>query len=136
MLGVVPRVPSPEATVPITDLGNPRYVSLRTFRRTGVAVDTPVWAAADGSRLYVMTTLSTGKAKRIRNNPLVEVAACDMRGRVTGEWVPARASLASSPEELAAGLDRIARKYGWQYRLSRIRGSHADETVIELSDRA
>ena len=75
--------------MPLATIGKPRYISLRTFRKTGVAVDTPVWVAAEGGKLYVMTTLATGKAKRIRNNPQVEVCDCDMRGRTKGERIPA-----------------------------------------------
>lgn len=118
-------------------IGNPTYISLRTFRRTGVAVDTPVWVAADDGRLYVMTSLVTGKAKRIRNNPLVEVCACDMRGRPKGDWVPAQARILAEPGDVAAGLGRIRRKYGWQYRLSRLTSrNHASEAILEIGDRA
>jgi PPOX class probable F420-dependent enzyme len=127
----------PELTVPLAAIGNPRYIALRTFRKTGVAVDTPVWAAADDGRLYVWTSLDAGKVKRIRNNPLVEVCACDMRGRPKGEWVPAQASIAASPEEVVAGEARIARKYGWQFKLTRLTSRNtANDTMIEIRDRA
>ena len=123
--------------MPLSDIGNPRYIALRTFRKTGAAVDTAVWAVAESGRLTVWTSLSSGKVKRIRNDARVEVCACDMRGRPKGAWVPAQARLAPTPEEVAAGLGRIARKYGWQYRLTRFRSrSDANETIIELSDRA
>ena len=122
--------------MPLATIGNPRYISLRTFRKTGVAVDTPVWVAAEGGKLYVMTTLATGKAKRIRNNPQVGVCVCDIRGRTKGEWIPAQARIAESPEEVAAGLARVGRKYGWQFRLSRLRGNHDNETILEISDPA
>jgi len=122
--------------MPLASLGNPRYISLRTFRKTGVAVDTPVWAAADDGRLFVWTALSTGKVKRIRNNALVEVCACDMRGRPKGAWVPAQARLAASPAEVAAGEARIARKYGWQYKLTRLTSRNkVNDTVIEIAER-
>ena len=121
----------------LSQLGDPRYILLRTFRRTGVAVDTPVWVAAESGRLYVLTSLVTGKAKRIRNNPEVEVCQCDMRGRPRGEWVPARATLAASPEAVTAGRARISRKYGWQYKLMHVRrGVRPYETVIEIADRS
>jgi len=122
--------------MPLATLGDPRYISLRTFRTSGVAVDTPVWAVADGGRLYVWTALSTGKVKRIRNNALVEICVCDMRGRPKSDWVPARARLASSPEEIAAGEARIARKYGWQYKLTRLTSRNkVNDAVIEIAER-
>jgi PPOX class probable F420-dependent enzyme len=120
----------------IATLGDPRYIALRTFRKSGVAVDTPVWAVATGGKLFVWTALSSGKSKRIRNNGLVEVAVCDMRGQVKGPWVPAQARLASSPEEVAAGESLIARKYGWQFRLSRLTSrDKKNDTMIEIADR-
>jgi uncharacterized protein len=61
-----------------------RYVSLTTFRKTGVAVPTPLWFTEDSGKLYFMTRSDSGKYKRIRNNAGVRVAPCTMRGRVTG----------------------------------------------------
>ena len=43
------------------------YVSLTTFRRTGVPVRTPVWAAPDGATLVVWTRTDSGKVKRLRH---------------------------------------------------------------------
>ena len=123
--------------MPLATIGDPRYISLRTFRKTGIVVDTPVWAVASNGKLYVWTSLASGKAKRIRNNDRVEVCACDMRGRTKGEWVPAQARIASSPEELAAGEALVARKYGWQFKLSRLTSrDKKNDTMIEVSDRA
>ena len=67
-----------------------RYLNLETVRRNGTAIRTPVWFAADDApgggpaTLYVYTTADAGKAKRVRNNPAVRIAACDMRGGITG----------------------------------------------------
>ena len=119
-------------------IGNPTYISLRTFRRTGVAVDTPVWVAADDGRLYVMTSLVTGKAKRIRNNPLVEVCASDMRGRPAGEWIPAQARIADSLEDVARAVRGLKKKYGFQFRLFSLTNRSSEgfgDTVIEIGPR-
>ena len=65
-----------------------KYLSLETFRKNGEGVRTPIWFAAekDGGAavLYIYTIADTGKVKRIRNNPRVRIAPCDMRGNVTG----------------------------------------------------
>ncbi|WP_209308980.1 pyridoxamine 5'-phosphate oxidase family protein [Blastococcus sp. CT_GayMR16] len=45
----------------MTPLPSSTYVSLTTFRRTGVPVSTPVWAAPDGDTLLVWTRTDTGK---------------------------------------------------------------------------
>lgn len=92
-----------------------KYLSLETYRKSGVGVRTPVWFAADpqgGSppNLYVYTIGNSGKVKRIRNNPAVKVAPCDMRGNVTGEWVPAIAEVISG-DAAQLGMKLLNRKY-------------------------
>lgn len=59
------------------------YVLLTTFRKSGEGVPTAVWIAAlpDGSCGFT-TEATSGKVKRIRNNPKVTLQPCDMRGRV------------------------------------------------------
>lgn len=95
-------------------LGRGKYLSLTTFKRDGTAVSTPVWVARDGDELVVITDAGSGKAKRIRNSGRVEVAACDVRGRVTGPSVEGQARLVDSTgTEYIAG--QIKRKYGLQY---------------------
>ena len=45
----------------MTPLPTSPYVSLTTFRRTGVPVSTPVWAAPDGDTRVVWTRTDSGK---------------------------------------------------------------------------
>ncbi len=61
-----------------------KYISLATFRKTGVAVPTPIWFAEEGDKLYFMTNSKLGKVKRIRNNAQVKIAPCTIRGKITG----------------------------------------------------
>jgi PPOX class probable F420-dependent enzyme len=120
----------------IAAIGNPSFIALRTFRKSGVAVDTPVWVAADGGRLYVYTAGTSGKAKRIRNSGTVEVCASDMRGRPKGEWVPAQARILDGAADVAHGLALLKRKYGIQYRLVTLFDrNRADVVILEISDR-
>ncbi len=91
-----------------TSLRGHDYIDLVTFRRSGVGVHTPVWFAQAGGKLYVMTRSDSGKMKRIRNNPRVEVAACSARGRRLGPATSATARLA--PDQ-PAGRSAIRRKY-------------------------
>ena len=87
-----------------------KYVSLATFRRNGQEVRTPVWFAEQAGKLYVMTRTDSGKFKRIRNQPQVRLAACTMRGKVTGPWADGQARILDRAEE---GIARqaLARKY-------------------------
>jgi uncharacterized protein len=94
---------------------NQKYISLKTFRKNGVGVATPVWFGEDSGNLYVMTRSDMGKTKRIRNNPKVTAAPCTMRGKVTGPEFPATARILP-PEEFAHGRGTISRKY-WMARI-------------------
>ena len=92
-----------------------KYISLTTFRKSGVEVATPVWFGEDDSKLYVMTASRMGKAKRIRNKPQVKVAPCTIRGRVTGPEFPAIARILP-PQEHKHARAIINRKY-WMARI-------------------
>ena len=106
-----------------------RYISLTTFRKTGVGVPTPVWFGEDNDKLYVMTRHDLGKAKRIRNNPQVKVAPCTIRGKVTGSEFTATARILP-PEEHKHARETINRKY-WMARIPLI-WSRTD-TYFEIS---
>jgi PPOX class probable F420-dependent enzyme len=93
-----------------------KYISLTTFRKNGAGVATPVWFGEEDGALYVMTRSDMGKVKRIRNNPMVKVAACTIRGKVTGPELAARARLLPLEEHVRA-RQAINRKY-WMARLS------------------
>src|SRR5881275_2612361 len=93
---------------------NQKYISLTTFRKTGVGVATPVWFGEEDGKLYVMTRSDMGKAKRIRNNPHIKVAPCTIRGKVTGPEFPATA-LILPLEEHSRARQTINRKY-WMAR--------------------
>ncbi|MGO8796730.1 MAG: PPOX class F420-dependent oxidoreductase [Candidatus Sulfotelmatobacter sp.] len=116
------------ATIPVS-IRAQKYISLATFRKTGVKVATPVWFGEDPERLYVMTRSDMGKTKRIRNNPHVTVAACTIRGRVTGPELAASARILP-PEEQAHARETINRKY-WAARLPLIWGR--TDTYLEIT---
>ncbi|XVS62982.1 PPOX class F420-dependent oxidoreductase [Actinosynnema sp. CA-299493] len=99
------------------DLAAGKYLLLTTFRKDGTAVPTPVWVAGGDGTLYAWSATDTGKVKRIRRSGDVRVGPCDIRGRPTGEQVPATARLLDG-----SGSDRvrslIAKKYGVVGKLS------------------
>jgi PPOX class probable F420-dependent enzyme len=85
-----------------------KYISLETFKKNGQGVKTPVWFVLNNDALYAYTEADSWKVKRIRNNPRVRVAACNIRGDVKGPWLDATASLVEGDERLAPDklLDR------------------------------
>lgn len=87
-----------------------KYISLTTFRKTGVGVSTPVWFGEEDGKLYLMTIAQSGKVKRIRNNPLVKVAPCTMSGKVSGPEFRATARLLT-PGDHKRARQTINRKY-------------------------
>jgi PPOX class probable F420-dependent enzyme len=92
-----------------------KYINLETFRKSGQGVRTPVWFVADPStaqptKLYVYSTADSGKAKRIRNKPLVRIASCDMRGRLLGDWMEGRAEIMAG-DEAQRGMQLLNKKY-------------------------
>ena len=94
------------------------YVSLATFRKTGAAVATPVWCAADGDALYIFSASKAGKVKRLRNSNKARLAICDARGKLLGDWVDAKAEVITEPTTVATALAALRRKYGWQMWLA------------------
>jgi uncharacterized protein len=96
----------PDST--LARFGNQKYISLETFKKNGEGVKTPVWFVLNDGALYVYTEADSWKVKRIRNNPGVRVAPCNIRGVVKGPWVDAVASIVDGDERRVADklLDR------------------------------
>src|SRR5262245_7783105 len=85
-------------------------ILLTTYRRDGRPVSTPVSIAVEDDHAYIRTWKTAGKLRRIRNNPVVEVAPSTFRGRPTGPSIRARARILDGNESKhAAAL--LARKH-------------------------
>jgi len=102
-------------------LADEKYVSLITFRRSGVPVHSAVWFARfgdDPDTYGVLTETNAGKVKRIRANSRIEVQVCDIKGNVeTGaEKFSGTARLVLGDEAVAV-RKAIAKRYGLTYRL-------------------
>ncbi len=117
-----------------THLRGHQFMKLTTFRKTGVAVPTPVWFAQDGDRLYVTTQANAGKVKRIRHTARVLVEPCTVRGDSLGPAVEARARILDAEDGRRA--DRaLTRKYGLQKRLFDLFGmiNRSQRTYLEIT---
>jgi PPOX class probable F420-dependent enzyme len=95
-------------------LGDERFLSLTTFRKSGERVSTPVWIGRDGDALIVTTPQASGKVKRLRNSPRVEVRPCNRMGRVKDGVEPV-ASVAEvlTDEGIRERLTGIIRRKYW-----------------------
>jgi uncharacterized protein len=92
-----------------------KYISLTTFRKNGVGVQTPVWFGEENGKLYVVSEADSGKCKRIRNNSSVRIAPCTVRGKITGPEFEARAIILP-PERSPGARASVRRKY-WLARI-------------------
>ena len=80
-------------TPTFADLAAAKYVLLTTFRKDGTPVPTAVWAAADADRLLVWTVTDSYKVKRLRRDPRITLAVCDVRGNPRSDAVPGTATV-------------------------------------------
>jgi PPOX class probable F420-dependent enzyme len=102
--------------VPVpAEIHSQRYLNLATFRKSGVAVSTPIWFAEDDDKLYFMTNSKLGKVKRIRNNPQVRIAPCTIRGKITGPEFAATVRILGTEQS-----DRVRRLIKAKYWLARL----------------
>jgi uncharacterized protein len=102
---------------PFSNLQKSNYMALTTYRKTGLAVTSPVWFAQAGDALYVVTEPHSGKMKRIRNNGQVQVAPCNVRGVPKGPAADATAREVTSPADCKAADDALNAKYGVQKKM-------------------
>ncbi len=120
----------------LATLDRQRYLNLATFRRNGRAVETPVWFALREGRLYVFTDGTSGKVKRLRANPRIRIAPCDMRGKLKGDWGEGQGRIIDEPAAVEAAYAVLRRKYGLQMRVidffSGLAGRISRRAILEL----
>lgn len=106
------------SAIPFADA---KYVNLRSFKRDGSPVDTPVWFAIRGDRILIFTDGTSYKVKRIRRNAKVELARCDVRGRLLGPWLPGQCRVVEDePELIRSAYDALNEKYGFLMRFGTV----------------
>jgi uncharacterized protein len=125
-------------TTSLNELSAARYVLLRSFRRDGTPVDTPMWFALDEGALLFRTGIGP-KTKRLERHPDVELTLCNYRGRVRPDATPVkgRATILSGAD--AARADGLLHaRYGWQYNtipLIRIPGVTQGHRELSLREK-
>lgn len=119
------------------------FVSLGTYRKNGALVAVPVWIARDGDELVVTSERTTGKVKRLRNDPRVTLRPCNRMGKVEPGAVTVEAhGRVGGPASADARADAaLRRKYGLQYRailgfeslVRRIQRRPGDRVILRIS---
>jgi len=122
-------------TPTFADLAKSQYILLTTFTKDGRPKPTPIWTAADGDRLLVITEGKSWKVKRIRNTPRVTLATCTMGGRPTSEAVEGTAAILDKSHNRAV-YDAIGKRYGVAGKVfnffSKLRGGMDNNVGLEL----
>ena len=95
----------------LNEIKSQKYISIETYRKDGTPVRTPVWFVVRNNELHIVTRDQTGKIKRLRNNQEVKIAACTIRGKITGQWMQGKGKLLTKSEtqKIAEWRDK---KYG------------------------
>ena len=98
-----------------------KYIRVTTFKKDGTEVSTPTWVVAlDDGKIGFYTSSTSGKAKRLKNNPQVVVQPSDGRGRPKPGSSPiAGTALVVSGPERDAIYDRVVAKYGFMTKITR-----------------
>lgn len=93
-----------------------RFVSLTTYRTNGAGVATTVWIAGDAGTLLVVTPTESGKVKRLRNNPRVQLVSCSRSGKIApgAQPVDGTAEIVADSPSLR---EPFQRKYGFEYKV-------------------
>ena len=93
-------------------LADETYINLETFKRDGSGVKTPVWCAPLEDKIVIFTEADSFKVKRLRRDPRIRAAACDVRGKVRGTWQEGSGIVVDSPDREARAYEALHEKYG------------------------
>ncbi len=107
------------------ELADEKYLLFTTYKRSGDAVATPVWAVAlDAGKIGFWTSSGSGKAKRLAHTPKVTVQPCGSRGKIKDGTSPVTgtAKVVSGPE-LEGIRARIVDKYGFMTKITKLLGT-------------
>ncbi len=124
---------------PFVSLYPHQYALLKTFRKSGDAVPTPIWFANENGKLYITTGSTSGKVKRIKNNGRATLTPCDQRGRIIGDGKEVEGTARVLPAAEHAHANAVLlRKYKILYRMFDVLGflTRRKSTYIEVSPNA
>ena len=92
------------------------FIALTTYRKNGTPVITPVWFVQRDGKLFVWTAADSGKAKRLKRNPYVQLGPSNHSGKLLGAIQKGLARFVTK-EEYPALEKAFKAKYGWQVSL-------------------
>jgi uncharacterized protein len=102
-------------------LSDEKYIRVTTFKKDGTEVSTPTWVVGlEDGKIGFYTSSTSGKAKRLKNNPNVVVQPSDGRGRAKSGTSPRNgtAVVVSGPARDTI-YDKVVAKYGFMTKITR-----------------
>src|SRR5688500_20210890 len=115
----------------LSHLSNFKYINIETFKKNGSGVRTPIWFIIYQDIIYFRTDSKSGKVKRIRNNPHVRIAPCDIRGTLKGTWFDGKANFVDFIESSIV-FSMIDKKYVFLTALIRSLNKNRGTNPIEM----
>lgn len=119
----------------LSQISKSKYINIETYKKDGTGVRTPIWFIIYQGLIFFRTDAKSGKVKRIRNNPHVRIAPCDIRGNVRGNWYDGKVRFADSAESTIV-YSMVNKKYGFMTTLIRLfnnmRGTDPQVLAIRL----
>ncbi len=120
-----------------SDLSDSQYLALGTWRKNGKIVDTTVWFAQEGEQLLVFSSADAGKVKRLRNSSRARVAPCTVSGKLSGEWIAAKAEIITDEAAIEHAYSALRDRYGWKILVSdffsKIAGKMSKRVFIRIT---
>lgn len=106
-------------------LGDEKYLLLTTYKRSGDAVATPVWAVGlDSGDVGFWTSSGSGKTKRLRHTSKVTVQPCNSRGKPTpGTGAVESTARLVSGDDMSEIRTKVEAKYGIQTKVTKLLGT-------------
>tara|TARA_B110000014_G_scaffold256780_1_gene240371 strand:- start:67 stop:447 length:381 start_codon:yes stop_codon:yes gene_type:complete len=115
-----------------------KYINLETYRKDQTSVKTPVWFIIKNDQIHITTKETTGKVKRLRNNPNARIAVCSMKGDVKSDWIDVKVEKIVDEGDIEKIVKLRKKKYGFSARLISIVTSQKGKTMaysLELFNR-
>src|SRR3954464_10039443 len=108
---------NPQQVDVLREVTSTRYALLRSYRRDGTPVETPIWFGVQGNSV-VFRTKAGPRTKRLAARPDAELTACDYRGSVRSDETTLRGREAILSGGEATEANRaLHRRYGWQWNI-------------------
>lgn len=106
------------STTELSTLEGNDYVSLRTHRPDGSAVDSPMWFAVHDGAVVMRTPADSPKARRLQADPSVVLRRCDWQGApdVDAPEIRCRATVLDGKAAEEANV-ALHRRYGWRWNV-------------------